>query len=559
MYELTTPPQMTSPYTPAGGSNMQPATPTNTPQPPKLGTPVPGTTGGLPAQPGLSVMSNPLSTSLQGAQQPQPVQSAQNVQQYGRGQDSMLVHMTPDEVNSLRGLAQQFGGDLSTNPHTGLPEAGILGKILPTVLGGIGMAFGIPPVWMGALGLAGGTAATGDLGKGLMMGLGAFGGASLAGGLGVAGKLGQVGASLGLPGASAIPGAAGAATNAAKAAMPSALSTPITGVAPAAPSLALTAPGQGVLTQAGMQAARAAAPQVVAPAAAQAAGGAGGGFMSNFAQSAQAGLPGGIAAKAAPVAAGLGLLGAMTPSVPSYKDKKKPSEYGYTGPYRVAGDRVMQNAPASPNAMGVTTTPEGRMTSAEQTYFKPNTSYVDSEGNPWTPGQKTTPLTNVGSSKNPRWVYNDQLDAYRQQQAAKNSPGGNGVRQVMEDAYARYQASPMAYAKGGELFDMESGGHVFPAKVVSAFGNFDTHAGQQRLAKMGGIPIQGAGDGVSDSIPARIDRNQPARVASGEVYFPPEAVKRLGGSKKLYAMMRNAERAANRTKSGDKVKGLGAL
>jgi hypothetical protein len=103
---------------------------------------------------------------------------------------------------------------------------------------------------------------------------------------------------------------------------------------------------------------------------------------------------------------------------------------------------------------------------------------------------------------------------------------------------------------------MESGGHVIPAKAVAAYGNFSTDAGQKRLASLGGIPIRGAGDGVSDSIPARIDGGQEARVANGEVYFPPRAVQKLGGNEKLYAMMKRAEVAANKAKSGEKVRGL---
>jgi len=167
--------------------------------PPVLGQQVPGTTGGLPALSGLSVTNNPM---------------AQQLQSYGRGDDSMLVHMTPAEVNSLQGLAMAHGGSLTINPHTGLPEAGILGKLLPTLLGGLGMAFGIPPIWMGALGAVGGTVATGDLGKGLMMGLQAYGGASLGGAAGIGGKLGSVGKDLGLSGASAIGGGTSAASGA---------------------------------------------------------------------------------------------------------------------------------------------------------------------------------------------------------------------------------------------------------------------------------------------------------------------------------------------------------
>ena len=88
--------------------------------PPQLGTPIPGTTGGLPMQGGLNVASNPM---------------AQQLQSQGRGEDSMLVHMTPEEVNSLQGLALASGGSLTINPETGLPEAGWLGKLLPTILG----------------------------------------------------------------------------------------------------------------------------------------------------------------------------------------------------------------------------------------------------------------------------------------------------------------------------------------------------------------------------------------------------------------------------------------
>jgi hypothetical protein len=43
----------------------------------------------------------------------------------------MLVHMTPREVQGLQGLAMAHGGSLSINPQTGLPEAGILDLVLP--------------------------------------------------------------------------------------------------------------------------------------------------------------------------------------------------------------------------------------------------------------------------------------------------------------------------------------------------------------------------------------------------------------------------------------------
>ena len=111
---------------------------------------------------------------------------ANHLAQHGRGDDKMLVHMTPKEVGGLQQLAQSHGGSLTTNPHTGLPEAGFLDKLLPTIIGGAIMAAtdGAVQPWMVGLGVGGVEAArTGNLGQGLMAGLGAYGGAGLTSGL----------------------------------------------------------------------------------------------------------------------------------------------------------------------------------------------------------------------------------------------------------------------------------------------------------------------------------------------------------------------------------------
>jgi hypothetical protein len=109
----------------------------------------------------------------------------------GRGQDSMLVHMTPGEVQGLQSLALAHGGSLTINPKTGLPEAGFLSSLLPMIAG-----FALGPGGFGLMtsmqaGLAVGavsTLATGSLSKGIMAGLGAYGGAGLGGGLNAVGS-----------------------------------------------------------------------------------------------------------------------------------------------------------------------------------------------------------------------------------------------------------------------------------------------------------------------------------------------------------------------------------
>jgi hypothetical protein len=65
--------------------------------------------------------------------------------------------------------------------------------------------------------------------------------------------------------------------------------------------------------------------------------------------------------------------------------------------------------------------------------------------------------------------------------------------------------------------------------------------------------INGAGDGMSDSVPATIEGVQEARLADGEFVIPADVVADLGngssnaGSKKLYAMMDRVRKARHGT------------
>ena len=114
---------------------------------------------------------------------------AKHVQSQGRGQDTVLVHMTPNEVGGLQALAKAHGGSLTRNPQTGLYEAGFLSTVLPMVAGVAASAFLGPemlPLIAGGVGLAD-YAITGSLTQGLMAGLGAWGGYGLGAGIGAAG------------------------------------------------------------------------------------------------------------------------------------------------------------------------------------------------------------------------------------------------------------------------------------------------------------------------------------------------------------------------------------
>lgn len=110
--------------------------------------------------------------------------------------------------------------------------------------------------------------------------------------------------------------------------------------------------------------------------------------------------------------------------------------------------------------------------------------------------------------------------------------------------YAAQGGIMHAYAHGGQVkpVAMEDGGFVMTKRAVDGAGG---PQGIQALLP-GARPIRGPGTGTSDSIPAYIQgRNglTPARVSNGEAYVPRRA-QPPGGTRELYAMMRQLERRA---------------
>ena len=574
-----------TPYTPAGGTYNN--------------NPTPGA-GGLPSLSGLNNRMNPLAQELQGQ---------------GRGDDAVLVHMTPNEVNSLRGLAQAFGGDLSTNPNTGLPEAGFLSKILPTLLG-VGLSFipGVGPLAAAGIVGAGTTAVTGDLQKGLMAGLGAYGGASLGGALSAA-------PAATTPAAAGVNLAPGAATSAATSGLtiPADIAAAASGAAAPAATTALqtTAPSLA-------QAAAAQAPKTLLTAGSGAAApssGILGNFGKDFAAASREGLKAGtMPYKFAPYAAGLGVIGpvseALQPQLPEYE--KEEDKWKYEGPYlpmprkyspRATGPEgkgeIMYFEQSNPYpgylpasrgfAEGGTTKPAGleeiaQFTQMYQTSPGAITASRTYEGGSPSERARAAAIANASAAAKPT----AEID-YGFAKSAGTTPGGSAYTPYVNSFlsqyynpgtnafdfssltpeliadYAKqynYSGGPrdisgpvMELAKGGDIH-MDDGAFVVDARTVSELGNGSSSAGQELLARMGGRPVKGPGDGVSDSIPAKIGGTQEARVARDEVIFSADAVKKVGGAKKLYALMDKAHKARKKAGRGTDTKlrkGLGAL
>ena len=97
---------------------------------------------------------------------------------------------------------------------------------------------------------------------------------------------------------------------------------------------------------------------------------------------------------------------------------------------------------------------------------------------------------------------------------------------------------------------LREGAFIVPADVISHLGNGSSEAGMKIIKeRLNARPIKGPGDGMSDSIPTTIAGKQKARVANEEAEIPPEVVASLGGgsmekgAKKLYEMMDEVRKA----------------
>ena len=104
----------------------------------------------------------------------------------------------------------------------------------------------------------------------------------------------------------------------------------------------------------------------------------------------------------------------------------------------------------------------------------------------------------------------------------------------------------MGLAKGG----LKEGGFVVPADVVAFLGGGNSDNGAEKIERMfpNAMYIDGPDGGQEDTVKTSIEGKQPARVAHGEVYIPPQDVKRAGGAKVLYAMLDRVRVAATGSK-----------
>ena len=524
-------------------------------------------------------------------------QSAQGLASLGRGNDSMLVHMTPREVQGLQGLAMAHGGSLTINPKTGLPEAGFLDSILPTVAG-----FGLNALFpgLGALGtglLVGGVTAltSGDLGKGVMAGFGAGSGAGL-------------GSTFSKMGQSAI---GGITPEAAK----MAVGENIVGQLPA--NVAQNAASNlGMFNSTGATAAMGAAGNAVPGAA-----------LSNFnnlglsSQSIGPGVNSAVNAMgAAPSAAQLpqssllgdagNRLGDMYKGASEFA--KDPFGAGYDAFKAQGGNTFDLLSPVASVGMEALKPepyagyqdpdkdkyrgPQGQLNLSDRfdtgLRLVAKGGYIDGYamggtvqsggirdlyGTPDNPPAMSSGLGGFGLGR-----LNDLASEQARSQAQTygyadgGDVGGNAGADAVDESAPNPEGVVSKYTtivddkgvssrvrvpyqyekiitKGAEDFydipPLEYAANLYPGSILPKFK-------KEQMAK-GGY-LNGQGDGMSDSIPATIGGKQPARLADGEFVIPADVVSHLGngsskaGSKRLYAMLDKVRKARTGTKKQGK-------
>jgi hypothetical protein len=463
--------------------------------------------------------------------------AAQQARSKGRGQDTMLVHMTPKEVGGLQALAMAHGGSLTINPQTGLPEAGFLSSILPMVAG-----FALGPAGFGLMsslnaGLAVGALtgiATGSLKKGLMAGLGAYGGAGLGEGL----------VSAATPMEAAIPtGAEAGLTSAADMAgsnlSPELLNSPITtgtsgidpgllesrGLTPSSPYYKMAQsnidPGvlEGMGGTPGMTAQQVATAPVINP------------------------------TPSLPTSPATG----FTRAGEGFKNMFDTGQVGTD-----ARSAFMKATPTgSLTAAGTTVasalTPEPAPLQRPVSNIRPFSLDISNpSGTPQYTPQDTREREQVRYTYSPQPIY----------QAAQGGMMDLMRGRSYDDEVGK--DDDFAYAPGGDVNKLRkslSGNKRYKFAQDRKDSSMEA-AIEQNFAK-GGLPprfLSGAGDGMSDSIKARIGGVQEARLADGEFVVPADVVSHLGngsskaGAKKLYAMMDKIRKArTGRTRQAPEV------
>jgi hypothetical protein len=491
-------------------------------------------------------------------------QLAQGLASLGRHGDSMLMHVSPEEVAGLNALGKMTGHKLHTNPDTGMPEAFSFGdffsSLLPTLAGfmvggpagaSLGLKAGttaatIAPI---AAGVATGAAVAGAKGEdvlsgALMGGLGGYGGGNLGSSFGKMGAQGgyQAGQTVGsnmnyVDGIESGLSSAGSGQGM--------MSTLASQTPPATYSEGLGQMGRGVQQLASDP------------------------FGAGYKAFTDAG--GSAFDLAAPIGMA-GLAGAQEDLYPtpdnSLEEKRKAEENKYRDP--ITGRlNLLQASP------GLKLMATGGTVNA-------NSSTISSGGiqdlygtNDQTTGTQNLSKDGYGigrlntlAAEGSRAKAADTFYAAGGPVAFDNGGMVSLLQKLFPDLLAKIRMqtamarpSTSTTPSGPSTISPMNEPGMYPQAADNYMATKETDKGTFALEAAKGGYLDGAGDGMSDSIPGTIEGKQPARLADGEFVIPADVVSHIGngsskaGSKQLYSMLDRIRKArTGHTKQGKEIK-----
>jgi hypothetical protein len=442
--------------------------------------------------------------------------------------------MSPREVRGLEQLAKIKGGALTTNPETGLPEAGFLEDILPMVAAGAAIYFtagAATPMLMSAGMGATSAGILAGAGSGALIGAGS---AAIQGGdVGQAALMGGVTGAIG----GGISGAMGG-----NAIVPG---TEATGAVSQGTSAAAANAPVAQATQVGTQAIN------VNPATGMAIDPlAGAGNTFSYSPSGEM-VPSNYAPQ---------ITGSTNPQVPQ-APTPNPTDIGKSA-NQLAGDRLQQQdaarvaaAQKDPNASwwskqsaiekaGYSTLGAGLVSGLNA----PPSGGASPEEDYSSSLQRISPNFRAQEPIQPNPYYRARYPTYAAQGGLMDAYQAGGPVERMSQMNTAINPQGGLYPQG--MIDKTQ--YALPTQRPTSMEVLD--AGAQRTFARGGIAdlgsysdggrmLKGPGDGMSDSIPGVIAGKQPARLADGEFVVPADVVSHLGngstdaGAKRLYAMM----------------------
>jgi hypothetical protein len=533
--------------------------------------------------------------------------TAQGLASLGRNGDTMLMHVSPEEVHGLQALALQHGTTLTTNPHTGLPEAFNGKSFLPMLAGLVLSPFTAGMSWYAAAALeagAGALTAKATHQNPWIGALGAMGGAGLGSGLmgAGAGAAGSAGT-----GMAAIPEAGLTATESAAANTAVTNAALASGTGAVAPTMSVANAGAlGAGSTAGTGIAASAAPSSMSSTWVNGMNQMGHG-ATNLGSKEGAGafskaLPAGrmtYLAAAAPVLSSAN----EQPSIPEastkaqgyYNTRWDPNLHVYVSPLPGKSkpndgywtkDYMDQGSQGGPSASQRSQGDAGSYKNPYDEIIRARSGglmHYDEGGKiPDTSGLRSyyqsllaapaAPAQSQGNAEMNAWLMNmrgSPTAAQMPQQPrvpvpSQTTPSGTPGSTTPTPIKIGNPGNPVFGRTGttASAFTWDPVTQTYitsPQTIGTGFAGGKAAGGIASLAQ-GGRYLQGPGDGMSDSIPATIEGKQKAALGDGEFVVPADVVSHIGngssnaGAKKLYSMMDQIRRArTGKTSQAPKV------